>query len=61
MAVELVGENSHHPVRKPFEPDSPEKLDNPCWKKHVDDVTSNNDPIEAEIFELDILRELIQE
>ena len=33
MAVELVGENPHHTVRKPFEPDSPEKLDNPCWKK----------------------------
>ena len=55
MSVELVGENPHHTVRKPLEPDSPEKLDSSCRKKQGEDVTSNNDPIETEIFELDIL------
>jgi hypothetical protein len=33
----------------------------PARKKHGEDVTSNNDPIKTEIFELDILGELIQE
>jgi len=61
MAVELVGENPHHTVWQPFESDSSEKSYNPCWKKQGEDVTSNNDPIETEIFELDIFWELIQE
>ena len=61
LAVELVGENPHHTVRKPLESNSSEESYNSCWKKKGEDVASNNDPIETEIFELDIFRELLRE
>ena len=48
------------PLESPLNPIALRNLTIPAGKKRERDVASNNDPIETEIFELDIFRELLQ-
>jgi len=59
MGVQLVGQDAHDAVGEFLEPHRSEELDYACRKEQPPDVPSQNDAIEAVVFELDIRGELL--
>ena len=60
MTVELIGEQAHDAVCKLFEPQGPEQLDHSSREKEAADIGPEDDPIKAEVAELDIWIELVE-
>jgi len=59
MGVQLVGQYAHDAIGELPESHQPEKLDHAAWKEKPPDVPPQDDTIEATVFELDILGELL--
>jgi hypothetical protein len=59
MGVQLVGQDAHDTVGKLSESHRPEELDHTAWKEQPPDVPPQDNTIEATVFELDILGELL--
>jgi hypothetical protein len=59
MGVQLVGQDAHDAIGELPESHQPEELDHAAWKEQPPDVPSQDDTIEATVFELDIRRELL--
>ena len=59
MGVQLVGQKAHDAIGEFLEPHRPEELDHTCRKEQPPDVPSQDNAIEAIVFELDIRGELL--
>ena len=59
MGVQLVGQDAHDAIGELPESHQSEKLDHAAWKEQPPDVPPQDDTIEATVFELDILGELL--
>jgi len=59
MGVQLVGQDAHDAIGELPESHRPEELDHAAWKEQPTDVPPQDDTIEATVFELDILGELL--
>jgi len=59
MGVQLVVQDAHDTIGELPESHRPEKLDHTTWKEQPQDVSPQDDMIEATVFELDILGELL--
>jgi len=59
MGVQLVGQKAHDAIGEFLEPHCPEELDHTCRKEQPPDVPSQDNAIEAVVFELDIRGKLL--
>ena len=59
MGVKLVGEDAHDAVGKFPEAHQSEKFDNAGGEEHEADVSTEDDAVKADIFEVDISVELL--
>ena len=54
MTVELIGEDAYDTVCELFKPQGSQQLDHSSWEEEASNIGPEDDPVKAEVTELDI-------